>query len=725
MSIEVIRGSTTKPAAMDQLVEAICAAPDLEGTLWVGFPLLNDVDTTYAVDALLLSPAHGIVIFDVVEGTELDDHIRRQEDLYRLVQSKLLREKNLARKGILDVGVEACTFAPAVDRKTIEEAFSEDPDYRVLRSDEVQEFIFNLQPGNVSEDKLVRVKSALQNLSTLRKRTTKRSLLTDDSRGAKLHRLENSIATLDKSQSEAVLQVPDGVQRIRGLAGSGKTVVLALKAAYLHAANPDWKIAVTFNVRSLKQQFKKLIQEFHIAETGESPDWSKIQVVNSWGSPASLSNTGIYAEYCKANEVVYQDFRTASNHFGGQAAFDEICKIALSGVQSPRPVYDAILVDEAQDFAPSFLRICYQLLTGHKRLVYAYDELQNLSSQGMPSPQEIFGVDQDGKPLVSFEASDSTATRRDILLERCYRNSRPILSTAHAFGFGVYRNAPAKASTGLVQMFNQTSLWNEIGYEADGILRDDEVVTLRRTENTSPLFLENHSDLSDLISIQAFSTVESQYEWVAEEIRKNLQDEELQPNDIMVVNPDPITARKNFGPLRNRLLDLGIDTHLAGVDTSSDTFFSTDARSVTCTGIYRAKGNEAGMVYVINAHEGQTQTYNLSTVRNRLFVAITRSKAWVRVTGVAPDMDILTEEFSRIRAEDFALKFRYPTQSERETLRIVHRELTGKQHDEVVSSEKSARDLVERLRAGNVHAQDLDPNVREQLLELLRSSGEK
>ena len=38
--------------------------------------------------------------------------------------------------------------------------------------------------------------------------------------------LENSIAALDRSQSKAVIETVDGVQRIRGLAGSGKTIVL-------------------------------------------------------------------------------------------------------------------------------------------------------------------------------------------------------------------------------------------------------------------------------------------------------------------------------------------------------------------------------------------------------------------------------------------------------------------------------------------------------------------
>ena len=41
-----------------------------------------------------------------------------------------------------------------------------------------------------------------------------------------------------------------------------KTVVLALKAAYLHSQHPDWNIAVTFYTRSLSQQYKDMITNF-------------------------------------------------------------------------------------------------------------------------------------------------------------------------------------------------------------------------------------------------------------------------------------------------------------------------------------------------------------------------------------------------------------------------------------------------------------------------------
>ena len=75
------------------------------------------------------------------------------------------------------------------------------------------------------------------------------------------------------------------MQRIRGLAGSGKTIVLALKVAYLHTQNPDWRIGVTFNTRSLKEQFKRFINNFTIEQTGAEPDWENIDILNAWGAP--------------------------------------------------------------------------------------------------------------------------------------------------------------------------------------------------------------------------------------------------------------------------------------------------------------------------------------------------------------------------------------------------------------------------------------------------------
>ena len=60
------------------------------------------------------------------------------------------------------------------------------------------------------------------------------------------------------------------------------------------------------------------------------------------------------------------------------------------------PEYDVMLIDEAQDLPSSFFRLVYANVKSPKRIIWAYDELQNLSTVKMPSLEEMFGVDVDG-----------------------------------------------------------------------------------------------------------------------------------------------------------------------------------------------------------------------------------------------------------------------------------------------------------------------------------------
>ena len=68
-------------------------------------------------------------------------------------------------------------------------------------------------------------------------------------------------------------------------------------------------------------------------------------------------------------------------------------KTALQGIKTFAPKYDAILVDEAQDFSPNFLLLCYEYLKEPKRLVYAYDELQISNNTPAPLTQPVFTLD--------------------------------------------------------------------------------------------------------------------------------------------------------------------------------------------------------------------------------------------------------------------------------------------------------------------------------------------
>jgi superfamily I DNA and RNA helicase len=333
-----------------------------------------------------VSADKGIVLFDLVEGTEIGDYAARQDDLANKIEARLKLHRELVKGRVLRVPLAVVTFAPAVSniRRL---AIDDHP----LANDRTFAAVLSQIAWEESDENLYRMTlSAIESLSSIRKSRSKREVTRPDSRGAKLKRLEDSIATLDHRQNRAVIETADGVQRIRGLAGSGKTIVLALKAAYLHTQHPEWRIAVTFHTRSLKGQFRRLINNFCIDQSGEQPDWTKIRVVNAWGAPGGDDRDGIYYEFSRAIGQDFHDFKSASRHFGNAKAFDGACQGAISAVSSPPELYDAILVDEAQDLPTSFLRLCYTMLRNPKRLVYAYDELQNLSGVSPAIPRRSF-----------------------------------------------------------------------------------------------------------------------------------------------------------------------------------------------------------------------------------------------------------------------------------------------------------------------------------------------
>lgn len=709
MSITAIRGTTDKPASSTCLVHLLSEDDGLNGKLFVGFPIIKTGQGPRTIDALLMSPDHGIVIFDLIEGQCVDGFPQRQDDAANALDSRLRVHPELLYRRNLKIPIHPISFAPAL----VQDVTSDDDDYFVKTRKSLVPALHSLRWTDFSKDTYDLALSVLENVSTIRTRRTPRKTTQPSSRGNKLKKLEDSVATLDPDQSAAVIQTVDGIQRIRGLAGSGKTIILALKAAYLHAQHPEWTIGVTFGTRALKGLFTTLIRRFSLDQTGEEPDWNNLRILNAWGNqgPLHSDRTGIYAQYCLLSDSEYLGFHEAKQMFHTGDVFHHVCRDVLLKTKSRKieSIYNAILVDEAQDFSPDFLRICYRLLDPMKRLTYSYDELQSLTSQTLPSPETIFQRKQPSELAVAAQRVPDNILESDIVLPRCYRNSRPVLVTAHSIGFGIYRQASDDASTNLVQMFDRPRLWENIGYETKaGVLAEGKSVTLFRPPKSSPKFLEDHSGTDDIIQFIAFKNQKKQSDWLVNAIETNLSRDELRANDIVVINPNPFTTREEVGPIRSRLFDMGINSHLAGVDTHPDVFFREEESSVTFTGIYRAKGNEAGMVYIINAHDGISNEYGQSNVRNRLFTAITRSKAWVRVLGVGQGMQQLVQEFKELQRANFELRFTYPSAAERNRLRIVHKDLSRAEEDELTRSRVKVDEVVRRYREGKLDEESME-----------------
>lgn len=677
--VEIIRGTTQKPGAVQRLVACFRThLQEVSGLLYTGFPVIGTPEGPYSIDALFVSQKIGLVVIDLVEGSSIDGFEKQQDFGANILESKLRRHRELMHRRTFPIPIHTVTFAPAgpsLPRYAHE-------DYPICDEADLPSWIADLATWQDPQcyGSLLAV---LQSVSNIRKRTQPRQTASENSRGDKLRKLEDAVANLDSLQVRAVIETVEGVQRIRGLAGSGKTIVLALKAAYWHAQHPDWKIVVTFNTRSLKALFRRLIERFTLEATGMEPDWSQIQVLHAWGAPGSGERHGVYHIFCRHVGTEYYDYGRARNALGLDREFAGACEAALGVFAELEPTQkhrlarlDALLVDEAQDLPPAFLRICYELLKKEKRLVYAYDELQALSSRPMPPSEEIFGKGADGAPRVRFDLAQAGEAVPDIVLKKCYRNSGPVLATAHALGFGIYRQKDQRTGTGLVQTFEPHQLWEEIGYQlVSGTLEDGEDLVLERTEATSPRFPQEHSEIDDLIQFRCFPSVAAQAQWIADAIAKNLKSDELKADDIVVINPDPRTTRQQVSLIRALLFEMGIQSHTAGVETSLNVFFQKDVESVAFAGIHRAKGNEAGMVYVINAQDCYASKNNLVGVRNRLFTAMTRSKAWVRVLGIGPGMRSLIKEFQCVKEKNFRLVFRYPDARQRKSMKLVNRDM--------------------------------------------------
>ena len=713
--LNIIMGATQKPLASEELKKLFTENQNLEGYLYIGYPIIGTVEGAFPIDALWISREHGLVIFNLVENKDIENYQDVQDDCANKIEAKLKGYKQLVEKRNLCVDINVLTFAPKL--KKIEKF---DEDYPLVNSETLYEILdsYIWNKNEYYEDLI----SVLQAISTIRKGKKRRVVMNSHSRGWKLKALEDSIANLDNQQSKAVIETVDGVQRIRGLAGSGKTIVIALKAAYLHAQHPDWKIVITFNTRSLKGQLKQLINTFYIEQTNEEPNWENLQIMHAWGAAGGGERNGIYYTFCSENNVEYSDYINSRNKFGSDDTFGRVCEKALLDTKGNiKELYDVVLVDEAQDFSVSFLRMCYEMLKAPKRLVYAYDELQNLRMQSLPSPEEIFGSHPNGTPRVKFYEASEGKPQQDIILEKCYRNSRPALVTAHALGFGIYRQQDNKDESNLVQMFEQNSLWNDVGYEVvDGKLEDGAHVVLSRTDESSPKFLEQHSDIDDLIQFKSFKDREEQDLWVSEQIVKNLKDDELRADDIIVINPDPMTTKIAVSGIRSKLFNIDIKSHTAGVDTTPDVFFAENEESVAFTGIYRAKGNEAAMVYVINSDLCYDSTFELAKKRNQLFTAITRSKAWVRVLGVGENMNKLVKEYEQIKAHNFTLDFIYPDKTQREKMNIINRDMSIAEKNRVQRSKSDLLNLIKELESGEIFVEDLGEDELEKLRELLK-----
>ncbi|MCH7336184.1 ATP-binding domain-containing protein [Acinetobacter sp. NIPH 2699] len=690
--IDFVFGKKVNPAAIDQLVQCFSSFDGVEGTLYIGYPMFESGDDAFLTDALLVTKEHGVVVFDLTTFNVDDEEevFTYQDELYRGTLQKFLSQKELInrRKLIFDIEILSLRRESHDEESfvTLEDVISV-----IKEFDSLEENTFKL------------INAAIQKTEVLKPIKKRTKVQRDDSFGGVMKKIEKEIANLDSWQKKAAIESPDKPQRIRGLAGSGKTIILAMKAAYLHAYESDKRIVVTFQSRTLYQQFEKLISKFYFEHKKDEPDFDYLTIQHAWGGEYEK---GVYSEICKYLNYPLLNFNSAETKYGRETAFKGACAELLKYAETLEvsPIFDYVLIDEAQDFPEEFFKLVYKFTKEPKRVVWAYDELQNLGEHIMLPPEQLFGLDSQGIPLVTLH-NDEDKAQQDVMLPICYRNPPWTLTFALSVGLGIYREE------GLVRMFREPLFWENIGFErVGGDLRLGQGVTLQRSKARTPDYFDNLMDPETALSLNRFNSEEEQAKWVAQQIKYNIENQELDASDILVIYPVPYTLSRQAAHLTYELRCLGIDSHIIGSKgVSKDIVFKDD--SIAITHIHRAKGNEAAMVYVMNSHYYQSG-YELGKKRNSLFTAITRTKAWLRVCGIGSLMEALEAEYLKLLENNFKLSFQYPNSTSIDQLDQAYGDKTEDERKELVNGFEVIKQIKNMLERGELTIDDVPEDLR-------------
>lgn len=331
-------------------------------------------------------------------------------------------------------------------------------------------------------------------------------------------------------------------------------------------------------------------------------------------------------------------------------------------------MFDAVLIDEGQDLVvdkPQLLHeekqaiywMAYQSLkpispddSTQKRLIWAYDEAQSLSSSAIPSAKGLFGDNPDFTRFVTGKYKGGI--KKSEIMHRCYRTPAPILTAAHAIGMGFLR--PEGMLTGITQ----AEQWKAIGYEVEGDFRlSNETIRLHRPAINSPNPVPDLWD-EPVLQLNLYGSRHEELTILAENIKYNLETDCLTPSRqiLVIILGDNFIAGRFETEVANFLIGQGIDIFIptaTSLNTPNPRFPNTNPDKfwheggVTISRIARAKGNEAEMVYVVGLDHVANNSNDIA-MRNQLFVAMTRARGWLTVSGIGDSTQPFYQEFFRV-----------------------------------------------------------------------------
>lgn len=528
---------------------------------------------------LLLSRKYGVFYFDTKKVNEtVEEAENRINNLYSCITEsfrripELKKKRNALKYDITTVFVSDNVADLSLSEDIIPADINSLRDTLTEYQDEVDEHSFELMQSCL-DGTVQTIKKALRSCTSGKM-----------TKGAILNEIEKNIARFDIEQKNAASAEIDGAQRIRGLAGSGKTIVLTQKAANYHVNHPDDVILYTYYTKALHDTIKEHISRaYRYFSDNKEPNWDKIIICHAWGGAGT---PGVYSMACEDSGAEALSYGQAIR-LRGNDPFGGACKLLLDN-NKIKPRYDLILIDEGQDFTPPFYQLCYKL-SKNKKITWAYDDFQNIFNVKIQDERETFGKNAQGEYNVDFERDKFS--NQDIVLKKCYRTPRYSLISAFSLGLGIYNGK-------VLQRLDTNSHWESLGFHVlhgDCQLTGDKMEIERPEENT-PGYSNEKFDASS-IQYKKFKNIDVECRFIARSIANDLTEEELRPEDICVICVDRKYISGYFSRISDSLSNDGISSfNLA--NTASNNLSFTRKGCVTLATVNKAKGNEKGGVSI-------------------------------------------------------------------------------------------------------------------------------
>jgi hypothetical protein len=370
-------------------------------------------------------------------------------------------------------------------------------------------------------------------------------------------RFLKEVSALDETQARLSLRLGSGHHIIKGLPGSGKTLVLVHRCCHLYKYRPKIKriLLVCFNI-ALVRYLLRMVQEKDVG-TGED----RVAVLHFYEMCAKVLGEEIKFE--NESEEYYQ------------LVLQETWERIKDGCSRLGP-FDAILIDEGQDFDDDMLKIILALLRPGGELAMSIDSYQDLY-----------------KRRPSWKSLGINANGRIHQLRRVYRNTKEIFEFSQRF----------------------------IGRE-------------ERADNQLALLTDDtafHGGAPEIIKFQNTGELE---DYLTRDLKGCINRAEYKRSEIAIIYDDKVYVSDRFS-YDNRALPMrllrgfehsGIPATWVSQDVRSKEMYDVTTDRVSLISIHSSKGLDFDLVYLVGLDHIHPTDETRQNLISLVYVAITRAK---------------------------------------------------------------------------------------------------